>query len=193
MKYLPVTAIVAGGVFGYVLTVFGNYSLFGSTSKLLAVLIGSAWVTLLTFATKISDITESPTLSPGEHEKLEAKCKLAVKRIWTWSVANFCCVIVVLIPSAIVDARTPLYHDFIVVAGMAAGLSVYSIVLHAKWQEELREFRSTLRLRERERTRQKEAKALFASGKREETDAVSEEISKLNKVYDWPSDQATPH
>ncbi|WP_306602525.1 hypothetical protein [Azonexus sp.] len=192
IKALPVLALLVGGGFGYALTLFGTYPLFGSVSKLLAVLIGSAWVTLLTFATKIGDITEAPSLSLAEHQRLESKCKRSVRRIWLWSMLNFCFVIVVLIPAALVDAKVPVYHAIMVFAGMASGLSVYSIVLHAYWQEELREFRSTLRLREREKSQNKQMTELFQEAKSSPEDNAVSEIGKLNRVKDWPKNGTTP-
>lgn len=191
IKAFPVLALLVGGGFGYVITLFGTYALFGSISKLLAVLIGSAWMTLLAFATKIGDITESPALTPREHQRLEAKCKQAVRRIWRWSVLNFCFVIAQLVPAALVDAKAPVYHAMIVVAGMAAGLSVYSIVLHAYWQEELREFRSKLRLREREKSQNKEIATLFQSQKSATDAEATSEMTSLNRVREWPKKAAT--
>ncbi|HLO63283.1 MAG TPA: hypothetical protein VK165_10015 [Azonexus sp.] len=186
IKAFPALALLVGGGFGYAITLFGTYALFGSISKLLALLIGSAWVTLLAFATKIGDITESPTLSPSEHQRLEAKCKKAVRRVWLWSVLNFCFVIIELVPAALVDAKTPVYHALMIIAGMAAGLSVYSVVLHAYWQEELREFRSNLRLRERERTQNKEIAALFKADNSGPKESVDSEILELNLSKEWP-------
>lgn len=191
IKAFPVLALLVGGGFGYAITLFGTYALFGSISKLLAVLIGSAWITLLAFATKISDITESPALTPSEHQRLEAKCKQAVRRIWRWSILNFCFVIAQLVPAALVDAKAAVYHATMVVAGMAAGLSVYSIVLHAYWQEELREFRSKLRLRERERSQNKEIASLFQSQKSAPDDTATSEMMSLNRVREWPKKAAT--
>lgn len=194
VRYFPLLAIVSGAVFGWLLFRFGSYSLLGSVSKTLAVLIGSAWVGLIAFATKISDITESPSLTPDEHKRLEAKCKTAVRRIWALAACNAVAVWVALVPSALVDGHSPVYEWLVVLAGVAAGFSVYSIVLNARWQEELRAFRSDLRLRERERARQAEKKALFIPGNKASNPSPTDSIAENNRVFDWPkTPPSAPH
>lgn len=193
LKYLPVTALAIGAVSGWVLFHFGTYHLLGAVAKALAVLIGSAWVTLMAFATKVSDITESPALTPDEHRRLEAKCRKSVRRIWELSVANAIAVLFVLIPSAMVDGKTAVYEWMIIVACMAAGFAVYSIAIHAWWQEELRSFRSELRLREREKIRMAEQKSLFAGSTEGGEVELNDEIAKLNRSFDWPSENQIPH
>lgn len=192
-KYLLVTAMVCGGMAGWLLFVFGSgsYLILGAVSKLVAILTGSAWVTLMAFATKVADITESPALTPDEHRRLEWKCKKAVRRAWLFSGGNVLSVILVLVPSILVDGKAPVPHWIVVAAGAASGFTVYSIVIHAWWQEELRSFRSKLRLREREKARLAEQKALFANGGN--LDAVKDEIDARNRSFNWPTENQTPH
>lgn len=191
---LLVASIATGAALGWVLFLFGTLPLIGTTTKALAVLIGSAWVGLITFATKISDITESPSLTPEEHNRLEYKCQNAVRRIWVLSTINAISVLIVLMPSALVDSKIAVYEWMLVVAGAAAGFSVYSIAFTAFLQEELRTFRSNLRLRERENARLAEQKKLMAEPVSANHGTVVSDVAKYNQSFDWPTDPpSVPH
>jgi len=193
-RYVPFLSILGGAAFGWLLFRFGNYYLLGAVSKTLAVLIASAWVGLIAFATKISDVTESPSLTPDEHKRLESKCKTAVRRIWFLAACNALAVLIALIPSALVDGKSPVYEWLVVLAGIAAGFSVYSIALNARWQEELRAFRSDLRLREREKARLAEKRALFVRNGRDTEKLPTDAIEENNRSFDWPGKAPTqPH
>ena len=190
---LAVLALLTGGVGGWALFAFAPYHLIGSISKFVAVLIGTAWVTLIAFATKIADITESPALTSAEHRTLEDRCRKAVRRVWLISLVNFLAVIVVLIPSAMVDGKAIVVEWMTISAGMASGFSIYSVAAHAWWQEELRTFRSALRLRERESAEQAAKLALFSHSITEFPPTVEAEIAEYNHSFGWPNDQKIPH
>ncbi|TLS17954.1 MAG: hypothetical protein FDZ72_11630 [Betaproteobacteria bacterium] len=188
LSILAVVALLIGATGGWALFSFAPYHLIGSISKFVAVLIGTAWVTLIAFATKIADITESPALTPAEHRTLEIKCRQAVRRIWWMSSINFLAVIIVLIPSAMVDAKAVVIEWMTISAGIAFAFSIYSVAAHAWWQEELRAFRSSLRLRERELAENAAKLTLFSPTGTELTQTVEAEIAKHNRSMDWPND-----
>lgn len=195
-RWLTVLAIVAlfiGAAGGWTLFSFAPYYLIGSISKFVAVLIGTAWVTLIAFATKIADITESPALTPAEHRTLEIRSRQAVRRIWLMSSINFLAVIIVLIPSAMVDSKTTVVEWMTISAGIAFAFSIYSVSAHAWWQEELRTFRSSLRLRERELAEKAAKLALFSSTGTELPPTVEDEITEHNRSFDWPNDHKIQH
>lgn len=178
---------------GWLLFRFGSYHYIGAVTKALAVVVGTAWVGLMAFATKISDITESPALTPEEHRRLEHRSRLAVRRIWALSGANALAVLFLLGPSAAVDSKSTVYEWMIIVSGMAVAFAAYSIALQAWWQEELRSFRSDLRLREREERRQAEIRAQFEKASQTDTRVVDEEISRHNRSFDWPEEPPPKH
>lgn len=78
-------------------------------------------------------------------------------------------------------------------AGIAFAFSIYSVAAHAWWQEELRTFRSSLRLRERELAEQAVKRALFPPTGTELTPSVEAEIAEHNHSFDWPNDHKIKH
>lgn len=176
--------IAVGALAGGCLYLWAPYHLIAAASKTTAVFIGTVWVTVMAFALKVADVTEAPSLSPAEHRQLEAKARAAVKTVWLYAAGNVLAAVLVLIPSVSADGRMPIYAASVVIAGMAAGFSAYSVIAHAIWQEELRRFRSSLR--ERERT-EKAHEVLLASIK---SNGVSEDVQRQiaaqNRVIDWP-------
>jgi hypothetical protein len=190
---LATVTLLVGAAGGWALFTFAPYYLIGSISKFVAVLIGTAWVTLIAFATKIADITESPALTPAEHRTLEVRCRQAVRRVWLMSSINFLAVIIVLIPSAMVDGKAIVVEWMTISAGIAFAFSIYSVAAHAWWQEELRTFRSSLRLRERELAEQAAKRALFSPTGTELAPSVEAEIAEHNHSFDWPNDHKIKH
>lgn len=193
LTHLALAALLIGAVGGWMLFAFAPYYLIGSISKFVAVLIGTAWVTVIAFATKIAEITEAPALTSAEHRTLEDRCRQAVRRVWLMSSINFLAVIIVLIPSAMVDGKAMVMEWMTISAGAASAFSIYSVAAHAWWQEELRAFRSTLRLRERESAEQAAKLALFSVPVAESALNTEAEIAGLNRSFDWPSDKKIPH
>ena len=185
----PVARIALITLFGCGSVVAHEYfspSLIAAISKTAAVFIGTVWVTVMAFALKVSDITEAPTLSPGEHEALELKARGAVKRVWLYAGLNAIAAIFVLLPSILVEAKEQLNPWVVVIAASAIGFSVHSIIVHAWWQEELRRFRSSLR--ERERTEQYYARLAEATKSDEPllTPEDQASLAALNTKIDWP-------
>ncbi len=141
--------MLIGAMVGAGLFPFATYHLVGATAKTLAVFLGTAWVTVMAFATKVADVTEAPALSASEHRELEARTQQAVKRVWLFAAGNVFAALCVLLPSVMVDGKAAVYQWMAALAGCGAGFSVFSIIAQAAWQEELRQFRSELRERER--------------------------------------------
>ncbi len=77
--------MLIGAMVGAGLFPFATYHLVGATAKTLAVFLGTAWVTVMAFATKVADVTEAPALSASEHRELEARTQQAVKRVWLFA------------------------------------------------------------------------------------------------------------
>lgn len=182
--WVRVTLIALGGLGGAVSFLFLQPAMIGAAAKTAAVFLGTVWVTVMAFALKIADITEAPSLSPGEHENLEIRAREAVRRVWVFAGANAVAAVFVLFPSVVVDAKEPLSAWMTIVAGAAVGFSVYSILAHAWWQEELRRFRS--KLRERERTIQHAEKLAKLADTPPISDTDRAEIVKRNSKIDWP-------
>lgn len=189
LRLLPALVVVGGASSGWALFEFAPVALIGAVLKTLAVLVGSAWVSLMAFATKIADATESPSLTPDEHRRLEYKCARSVRRIWKLAALNFVAVIFVLTPSVAVDAKVPVIEYSVVLSGVAAAFAVYSIVLTARWQEELRALRSDLQLRERERQLSEERKKSLAAGAGSDEEHLRAEVAKHNRILEWPSSE----
>jgi hypothetical protein len=161
------------------------YSVIGAFSKTSSLLLGAIWVTVMAFAVKIADITESPALTPEEHRKLEEKSQWAVIRVWLVAGGNVIAATALLTPSVLVDGKTPVYEWMMAIAGAGMGFMVFTIGLTSWWQEELRRFRSGLRLREREQKKLEDLKVEIESGKEVLSDDVKAAMSALNKVGTW--------
>lgn len=182
---LAVALMLIGTAVGAGLFPFATYHLIGAASKTCAVFMGTVWVTVMAFAVKVADVTEAPALSPSEHRELEVKTRLAVKRIWLFAAGNLVAAMFILLPSVMVDGKTVVYQWMVALAGGAAGFSAFSVLAQAAWQEELRQFRSELRERERKE------KALQAiSDKLSKSSAISEDdraaIKAANTKAAWP-------
>lgn len=184
--------MLIGAALGAGLFPFATYHLVGATAKTLAVFLGTVWVTVMAFAAKVADVTEAPALSPSEHRELEAKTRQAVKRVWLFAGGNVVAALCVLLPSVMVDGRVVVHQWMAALAGCGAGFSVFSVIAQAAWQEELRQFRSELRERERKE------KALQAiSDKLSNSSVLTEEeratIRAGNVSVMWPPPSKGPH
>lgn len=177
--------MLLGALAGWALFLWAPYHLIGAVSKTSAVFIGTVWVTVMAFALKVADVTEAPDLSPAEHRDLEAKARKAVKTVWLYAAGNVLAAILTLVPSVLVEAKMPIYALAVAMAGAAVGFSTHSVLAHAYWQEELRRFRSSLRVRERIA---KADEALIASVKSTGIgDDVQRQIVSKNRSIEWPA------
>lgn len=184
--------MLIGAMVGAGLFPFATYHLVGATAKTLAVFLGTVWVTVMAFATKVADVTEAPALSATEHRELEAKTRQAVKRVWLYAAGNVVAALCVLLPSVMVDGKAAVYQWMAAIAGCGAGFSAFSVIAHAAWQEELRQFRSELRERERlEKAFQAISDKLSKSGAL--TDEERATIRAGNVPVTWPQSSQGPH
>lgn len=191
--WVRILLTAVGGLVGCAAYLFVSPALIAAVSKTSAVFIGTAWVTVMAFALKVADITEAPALTPEEHAALEAKARGAVRRIWGYAGIIAALTAVVLAPSVMVDAKIELEPVWVVAAGGAIGYVVHVIVLHAAWQEELRQFRSDLRVREREEKRAEEMRKRYGDPADVPlSDELRSEIAAHNKTIDWPLNNG-PH
>lgn len=175
----------AGAAVGATLFSYAPYLLVGATAKTLAVFLGAVWITVMAFAVKIADVTEAPSLSASEHRELEAKTRQAVKRVWLYAIGNVIAALCILLPSVMVDGKTTVYQWMAALAGCGVGFAVFSVIAQAVWQEELRQFRSELRERERkEKALQVINDKLGKSGSM--TDAERAAIRAANISVAWP-------
>lgn len=191
-RWVRIALIAVGGLCGGLAFLFAPAVLVGATAKTAAIFLGTVWVTIMAFALKVADITEAPGLSPAEHENLEQRVRQAVRRVWVYAAANAGAAVFILLPSIMVDAKEPLRPWMPILAGAGVGFSVYSILVHAWWQEELRRFRSTLRERERANQYTASLAAKFADNPGAPlTEAEKAEIAKHNTKIDWPAPPTT--
>lgn len=181
--WVRVLLIALGGLGGTIAFLFAPPALISAGSKTAAVLLGTIWVTMMAFALKVADVTEAPGLSPAEHEDLEGKVRSAVQRVWMYAGANAIAALFVLLPSIVIDAKEPLSPWLSILAGAGIGFSIYSIIAHAWWQEELRRFRS--KLRERERKIQHAEKLAKLSDTSPISSEVITEIERHNSKGEW--------
>lgn len=183
--------MLIGAAVGAGLFPFATYHLVGAAAKTLAVFLGTVWVTVMAFAVKLADVTEAPALSVSEHRELEAKTRHAVKRVWLFAAGNAVAALCVLLPSVMVDGKEAVYQWMAALAGGAGGFSAFSVIAHAAWQEEMRQFRSELRERER---REKALQAI--SDKLSKSNALSEAeratIRAANISVAWPKPSNGP-
>ncbi|MDO8933601.1 MAG: hypothetical protein Q7U97_14500 [Rhodocyclaceae bacterium] len=186
--WVRVALIALGGLCGGLAYLFLPQGLISAAAKTAAVFLGTVWVTIMAFALKVADVTEAPGLSPAEHEHLELTVRGAVRRVWIYAGANAVAALFILLPSIVIDAKEPLLAWMPILAGSGIGFAVYSILVHAWWQEELRRFRSTLRERERASQAAEKLAARLASKKGSPlTDEEQAEIAKHNGKIDWPA------
>lgn len=172
---------------------FAPPALIAVMSKTAAIFLGTVWITVMAFALKVADVTESPALTADEHASMEDLARSAVRRIWIYAGVNAVMTVVALLPSVMVDAKLELSALTTICAGGAVGFVVHSIVMHAWWQEEIRRFRSSLRAREREEKRVDALrKKMEESSGLPLTDKVRAEIESHNKAIDWPTNSG-PH
>lgn len=187
-RWVRIAPIAIGGLCGGLAFLFLSPALISAAAKTAAIFLGTVWVTIMAFALKVADITEVPGLSPSEHEHLELKVRSAVQRVWMYAAANATAALFILLPSIIVDAKDILRPWMPILAGAGIGFSVYSILVQAWWQEELRRFRSTLRERERaEQFVEKLSAKLADNPSTPLTEAEKSEIAKHNTKIDWPA------
>lgn len=187
-RWVRVALIAVGGLCGGLVFLFTPAAVVGAAAKTAAVFLGTVWVTIMAFALKVADITEAPGLSPSEHENLEQRVRQAVRRVWVYAAANAGAAIFILLPSIVVDAKEPLQPWMPILAGAGAGFSIYSILVQAWWQEELRRFRSSLRERERADQYAAALAAKLADNPGTTlTEAERAEIAKHNTKIDWPA------
>jgi hypothetical protein len=186
--WFRVLLIALGGLSGAMAFLFAPLALISAGLKTAAVLLGTIWVTMMAFALKVADVTEAPGLSPSEHEDLEEKVRCAVQRVWVYAGANAIAALFVLLPSVVIDAKEPLSPWLPILAGAGVGFSVYSIIAHAWWQEELRRFRS--KLREKERKIQHAEKMAKLSETSPLSSEVVADINRHNSKGEWASPPA---
>jgi drug/metabolite transporter (DMT)-like permease len=185
-SWVRVALIALGGVGGGAAFLFLPEAMIAAAAKTAAVFLGTVWVTIMAFALKMADVTEAPGLSQSEHEHLEFKVRGAVRRVWIYAGANALAALFILLPSIIIDAKGVLSAWMPILAGAGVGFSIYSIIAHAWWQEELRRFRSTLRERERAEQAAERLASKLASGV-PLTPEEKAEIAKHNSRIDWPA------
>lgn len=186
-RWVRIALIATGGLCGGLAFLFAPPAVLSAAAKTAAIFLGTVWVTIMAFALKVADITEAPGLSPREHEHLELKVRAAVWRVWMYAAANAVAALLILLPSIIIDAKEVVQPWIPILAGAGLGFSVYSILVQAWWQEELRRFRSSLRERERaEQYTEKLAARLKDNPGTPLTEAEKAEIAKNNSKIDWP-------
>lgn len=191
--WIRITLAACGAMAGCVGFYFVSPALIAAFSKTSAVFIGTAWITVMAFALKIADVTEAPALSPEEHAELEAMARNGVKSIWRYAGCVAIATAVVLTPSLIVEARVELDPLWVMAAGAALAWVVHVVILNAAWQEEMRQFRSDLRAREREQKRAEEMRKRYLENSSAQLpDELRAEITTHNKVLEWPTNNG-PH
>lgn len=191
--WVRLSLVATGGLLGAVAFFFAPELLISAISKTAAIFLGTVWVTIMGFALKVADVTETPALTTEEHERLELMTRRAVRRVWTYAGLNAVMAVIVLLPSILLEAKFELSPWVLVSAGAAIGISIHSVIVHAWWQEELRRFRSTLRSREREENRVEAlVKKMEGASGLPLTEDIKSEIAAHNTVIDWPTNSG-PH
>jgi cytochrome bd-type quinol oxidase subunit 2 len=184
----PATLVVIGGVFGEAAFRFAPPSLLGAAFKTFAVLVGTVWVTVMAFSLKVADLTDLPGLTVDEHRRLDERAREAIRRVWLYAGLNVLAAIFTLAPTVFAESRHVSYEWMAICAGMAVGFAAYSTIRCALWQDEFRELRSSLRLRERERAHQELLlKSIAHPTSADDANATAEAIARLNRRGTWPS------
>lgn len=161
---------------------FAPVSLIGVVSKTASIFVGTVWVTVMSFALKVAEVTDIPGLTVEEHTRLEHKARDGIRYIWMRAVSNVVSAVFVLLPSVFVDGKTKtVWYWMVLCAGVAVAWSVVSVIDQVRWQEDFRRFKSQLKLRERRLLAEKMSVEAMEGGPPEDVALIHEEIAKNNR------------
>lgn len=107
------------------------------------------WTVLLGLMSKVSDITDIPALTYEEHLRLDKIVKLKLRNLWAVSRINVLLSALCLIPVLSLEQGGSVDPIFCGIFGLVIGAGVFCVLLYESWLEELREFRSNLKEKER--------------------------------------------
>ncbi|UGA38214.1 hypothetical protein JOS77_30835 [Chromobacterium haemolyticum] len=107
------------------------------------------WTVLLGLMSKVSDITDIPALTYEEHLKLDEIVKVKLRKLWAISRMNVLMSALCLIPVLSLSQGKPVSPLLCGLVGLVMGIGVFCVLLYEAWLEELREFRSNLKEKER--------------------------------------------
>ena len=107
------------------------------------------WTVLLGFMAKVSDVTDVPGITYEEHRRLDLIVKHKLRRLWSLSRLNVFASVLCSIPISTLENGTAVSPWLCAAIGGLIGIGVFCVLLYETWLEELREFRSEMKEKER--------------------------------------------
>lgn len=107
------------------------------------------WTVLLGLMGKVSDITDIPALSYEEHLRLDKIVKAKLRNLWAISRINVLMSAICLIPVLSLEKGSAVNPILCSLVGCVIGGGLFCVLLYEYWLEDLREFRSNLKEKER--------------------------------------------
>lgn len=140
------------------------------------------WTVLLGFMAKVSDVTDVPGITYEEHRRLDQIVKQKLQRLWFLCRVNVFASVLCSIPISTLESGTVVSPWLCATIGGLIGIGVFCVLLYETWLEELREFRSNMKEKERLSKAREEILKSMSKPENTITEPNGQDLSSFGKV-----------